>query len=74
MSAVLTFVRGLNFTSMTTPAVLRGVQDMSRKIGAPEAAAAARWGVAAGLTLYWFIEPNFVDAPPAPAAPPAEEE
>lgn len=46
---------------MNTPAILRVGQDLSREVGAPEAVAAARWGVALGLVVYWMIEPNFED-------------
>lgn len=63
MSALHTFVRRLNLTAMTTPAILRIGQQGARDIGSPEVVAAARWGVAAGLVIYWMIEPNFEEAP-----------
>ena len=59
MSAVTAFVRKLNLTQMNTPAILRTGQSVSQKVGIPEAGAAARWGVAVGLIVYWMIEPNF---------------
>lgn len=59
MSAVTAFVRKLNLTQMNTPAILRTGQSLSQKVGIPEAGAAARWGVAVGLIVYWMIEPNF---------------
>lgn len=44
---------------MNTPAILRIGQDAARTVGAPEIAAAGRWGIALGLVVYWMIEPNF---------------
>lgn len=61
MSAIHTFIRKLNFTQLNTPGILRVGQQLTRNIGTPEVAAAARWGVALGLVAYWMIEPNFED-------------
>lgn len=50
------FVRKFNFTSMYFPDVLRKGQTATKLIGVPEVTAAARWGIAGGLTFLWMIE------------------
>lgn len=57
MSALHNFVRRLNVMDLSTPRVLVGVQNAVRVVGKPEIGTAARWGLALGLTAFWFIEP-----------------
>jgi hypothetical protein len=57
MSSMRQIVRKMNFSSMTTPAVLGAAQSAATTIGKTEIAAAARWGGAVGLIAFWFIEP-----------------
>jgi hypothetical protein len=56
-SPIRAFVRRLNLTGTDTPRLLAVGQEAVRRIGAPEIAAAGRWGLAVGLIAFWFIEP-----------------
>ncbi len=59
MSALSRAVRQLNFTATNSPQVLGMAQQVAGIVGKPEAMALSRWAVAFGLTVYWFVEPDF---------------
>lgn len=69
MSTLARAVRQMNFTSTTTPQVLGLGQKVAGIVGKPEAFALSRWGVALGLTVYWFVEPDFSRWKPEEEAP-----
>jgi len=46
-----------DFTSPQLPDILRKSQWLVRRWKAPDTAAACRWGLVAGLALFWLIEP-----------------
>lgn len=58
-SRLQSFVRKLDLTSMIVPGAVQEAQKAVRVIGVPELAAAARWGIAGSLVIYWMIEHHF---------------
>lgn len=44
-----------DFTAPQLPSVLRKTQWLTRRWKATDTAAACRWGLVAGLALFWFI-------------------
>lgn len=59
MSALAKAVRRMNFTEATSPGAFRIGQKVLGMIGRSELFALPRWGIAAGLTVYWLVEPDF---------------
>eukprot|EP00871_Galdieria_phlegrea_P004926 jgi/Galph1/5434/GphlegSOOS_G4085.1 len=46
-----------DFTAPELPKILQKAQWVARRWRGADTAAMARWGLVAGITLFWFVEP-----------------
>mmetsp|Transcript_12408 Transcript_12408/g.22419 ORF Transcript_12408/g.22419 Transcript_12408/m.22419 type:complete len:81 (+) Transcript_12408:157-399(+) len=57
MSVALRKFRKLDFSGTTTPPILGYAQKATKLITPENVRALSGWGLCAGLTIFWFIEP-----------------
>ncbi|KAJ8900708.1 hypothetical protein NDN08_000009 [Rhodosorus marinus] len=50
-------IRSSLYERSTPPWYLKGIQGLEPFVGAPEFAAAGRWGIAVGAAVLWVAEP-----------------